>query len=213
VSAPTETLPQLAFAVEGAETLPFAAMPTIAFRLRVESDTTVRAIALNAQIRIVPSRRGYDEDDQRRLTELFGAPEQWGETLRGFLWTHASVQVPPFSERTTVALHVPCTYDLEVAAAKYLHALGDGEVPLELLFSGTIFYGDGFLRTAQIPWDREAEYRLPVHVWRETMETYFPNSAWLRLHRDVFDRLVAYKAARALPSWDAVASDLLEGRE
>ena len=192
----------------------FAAAPTVEFSLTVESDKPVRSLSLNAQIRIVPTRRGYDDGDEARLVELFGTPERWGETLRGFLWTNTTRVVPPFEGMARVTLPVSCTYDLEVAAAKYFHALGDGDVPLEFLFSGTVFYLDdeGRLRTAQVPWECEAQFRLPIRVWRLAMENHFPGSAWVRLRKDVFDRLVAHKAGRALPTWEATVEDLLDRR-
>jgi hypothetical protein len=210
-----ETLPRLDFAVEGAQAVRYAAAPTLAFDLRIESDQPVRSLSLNAQIRIAPARRSYDAADQRRLLELFGTPERWGETLRGFLWANATLVVQPFTDSTSARLTVPCTYDLEVAAAKYFHGLRDGDVPLELLFSGTVFYlGEtGLLRTVHIPWECEADFRLPVRVWQEAVENAFPGSAWLRLHRDVFDRLAAYKAHRTLPTWEAAVEELLEGRD
>ena len=209
------TLPSLAFAVDSAEAVRFAAAPTVLLTLRVVSDKPVRSLALNAQIRIAPGRRRYSERDEQRLVDLFGPPEQWGESLRTFLWAHASALVPPFEESTTVELTVPCTYDLEVATAKYFYALDDGDVPLELLFSGTIFFAavDGVLQAAQIPWDSEAAFRMPVRVWKQAIENHFPGSAWLRLRDDVFDRLVAYKARHALPTWEATVDELLEGRE
>jgi hypothetical protein len=212
VLAETESRPQLGFAVESAEAVRFAAAPTIAFALRIESDRPVRSLSLNAQLRIVPTRRGYDAGDEERLVELFGTPERWGDTLRGFLWTHATLVVPPFAGETVVPLHVACTYDLEVAATKYFRALGDGDVPLELLFSGTVFYlgDDALLRTAQIPWECEAAFRLPVATWKQAIDNHFPGAAWLRLRRDAYDRLVAYKAERTLPTWEAVVDDLLE---
>jgi hypothetical protein len=209
-----ETLPQLGFAVEGAEAVRYAAAPTLALALRVESDKPVRSLSLNVQIRIVPTRRSYDAADEDGLVELFGTPERWGETLRGFLWTNATLLVPPFTGSTVAQLTVSCTYDLEVAATKYFHALRDGDVPLELLFSGTVFYlGDGgHLRTAQIPWECEAQFRLPVRVWKEAIAHRFPGSAWLRLQQDVFDRLAAYKAHHTLPTWEATIDELLDGR-
>jgi hypothetical protein len=197
--------------VEAAEAVRYAASPTLAFGLAIASDRPVRSLALNTQIRIVPTRRGYEGSDQERLVELFGTPERWGDTLRSFLWTNASTVVPAFSETTRVELAVACTYDLEVAAAKYFHALRDGDVPLEFLFSGTVFYlGDGgLLRTVQVPWECEAEFRLPVAVWKEAIENNFPGSAWLRLRTDIFERLVAYKARNALPTWEATIEELL----
>jgi Family of unknown function (DUF6084) len=210
-----ETLPQLGFAVEDATAVRYAAAPTLALALRVESDKPVRSLSLNVQIRIVPTRRSYDAADEDGLVELFGTPERWGETLRGFLWTNTTLVVPPFDGSTRVNVAVSCTYDLEVAATKYFHALGDGEVPLEFLFSGTVFYlGDGgALRTAQVPWESEARFRLPVSTWKLAIENHFPGSAWLRVHKDVFDRLAAYKGRRTLPTWEATIEDLLERGE
>ena len=208
------TLPALEFEIESAEAVRFAAAPTVAFTLRIASDKPVRSLALNAQIRIAPARRRYSGRDEERLVELFGPPDRWGETLRTFRWAQTSVHVPPFDETTSVELAVPCTYDLEVATAKYFYALDEGDVPLEFLFSGTIFFiAEAMLRTAQIPWDREATYRMPVRAWKQAMDSHFPGSAWLRLRDDVFDRLVAYKSRHALPTWEAAVDDLLEGRE
>jgi Family of unknown function (DUF6084) len=220
VSAPriplpdTGLVPALRFDVEGAEAVRFAAAPTVAFALRIESDRRVRSLALSAQIRIQATRRSYDPGAQERLVELFGDPSRWGTTLRSLLWTHATLLVPPFEGATTVELPVSCTYDFEVAAAKYFHGLEDGEVPLEFLFSGTVFYAgdDGALRTAQISWESEARYGLPVEVWKQAVDHHFPGSAWLRVRRDAFDRLNAYKARRALPTWEAAIDELLEGR-
>ena len=212
--AAATTLPSLTFAIDSAEAVRFAAAPTVAFTLRITSDKPVRSLALNAQIRIAPARRRYSKRDQGRLVELFGPPERWGETLRTFRWAQATALVSPFDETTTVELTVPCTYDLEIATAKYFYALDDGDVPLEFLFSGTVFFLDGgALRTAQISWDSEATFRMPAHAWRDAMQQHFPGSAWLRLRDDVFDRLVAYKAGRALPTWEATIDELLEGRE
>jgi len=209
---PAEPLPRLGFAVESAEAVRYAAAPTIAFRLAVDADRPVRSLSLNAQIRIAPTRRDYDDGDRRRLVELFGTPERWGDTLRGFLWTNTTVVSPPFEQATYIELNVPATYDLEVAAAKYFTALDGGDVPLELLFSGSVFYVDdaGLLQTSRIPWEAEARFRLPLRVWKEAIDNHFPGAAWLRLHRDVYDRLLAYKAERTLPTWEAAIEELLD---
>jgi hypothetical protein len=208
-------MPELNFHVDGAEAVPFAAAPLLALKLRVEQaageNVPVHAVALRCQIRIEPGRRRYGTAEQDRLLDLFGEPARWGQTCRGMLWTHTSVIVPPFTDQTVVDLPVPCTFDFNVAATKYFYALEAGDVPLGLLFSGTIFYeGEGgALRVAQIPWDREAAYRLPVQVWKDMMERYYPNSAWLCLRRDVFERLYDYKRRRGLPTWEPVLESLL----
>jgi hypothetical protein len=64
-----------------------------------------------------------------------------------------------------------------------------------------------------MPWDREAEFRLPIAVWREVMDQHFPDSAWLRVRRDRFDALVAYKARAGHLTWDHAIDALLEGAE
>jgi hypothetical protein len=150
------------------------------------------------------ARRRYDVEEQDRLLDLFGEPEQWDRTLRSMLWTNTSIVVSAFTGETTVDLPVQCTFDFNVAATKYFAGLEEGEVPLLLLFNGTIFYmsQSGALQVTQIPWEKEAQYRLPVRVWREMMEMYYPNSAWLCLRRDVFDRLYRYKVSRGIPTFE-----------
>ena len=212
--APFASAPELDFSVEGVRPVRHAAAPTLGFDVRVaHSDGgAVRSVTLSAQIRIAATQRPYSASEQERLVELFGRPEQWARSVGSLLWTHATAQVPPFAGSTVVELPVPCTYDFEVTASRYMHSLEGGEIPLELLFSGTVFYADerGRLQVASIAWDREAEYRLPVAVWRELMDVYFPDSAWMRLRRQSFDRLYAYKARRALPSWEAAVDALLD---
>ena len=99
-----------------------------------------------------------------------------------------------------------------MAGTKYFDALEDGEIPLTFLFSGTIFYEDESekLQVVQISWSKEATYRLPVALWQEMIQRYFPNSAWIRLHKDVFDQLYQYKATHSLPTWDEVVVQLLQ---
>src|ERR671917_2590396 len=210
-------MPDLDFRVEDAEVLEFAAVPSLLFKLRIENleEEPVRSVALNTQIRIATTQRHYAATEQERLLEVFGEPHRWRNTLRSLLWTHTTLQVPPFSGSTVVDMPVPCTYDLEVAGAKYFYALEDGEVPLEFLFSGTVFYAGegGRLQVERISWEKEAEFRLPVRLWKEVMEHYFPNRAWIRLRRDAFDRLYDYKVRMGLPSWEAAVEALLRASE
>ncbi|HEY3594056.1 MAG TPA: DUF6084 family protein [Polyangiaceae bacterium] len=189
-----------------------AAVPTLTLPLRIEAvgGPVVESIALRCQIRIEPHRRRYSSAEEERLLELFGETPRWGDTLKPFLWTHASTIVPGFTGETTVDLPVACSYDLEVAAAKYFHALSDGEIPMLLLFSGTVFVrGASGLYVEPVPWDREASFRLPVRVWREVMDAYYPGSAWLRLSRENVDKLMKLKARRAIATWDDVIAMLL----
>jgi hypothetical protein len=207
------TPPDLSFRVEGAEAVPFAASPTLALALRIDAteDVAIHSVLLRCQINLEVTRRPYNGREQEKLFELFGRPQDWGRTLRSMLWTHASVSVPGFTGGRTVELPVACTYDFNVAAVKYFDALEDGEIPLCLLFNGTIFYAGGVaaLQVAQIPWEKEASYRLPVRVWRELMDRYHPNTAWLDLRKDVFDRLLEYKRQSGHVDWDRTIESLL----
>jgi hypothetical protein len=196
-------LVELGFTVEDAARVEYAAVPTLRFTVGVTSEVPVRSVLLDVQVQIAARRRGYDEAAHERLFELFGPVADWGTTLRTLLWTRATLVVPAFAGSTAVGLDVPCSYDLEVAASRYLDALSDGVVPLEFLFSGSVFYeDDGRLQTTRLSWNSEASYALPVRVWKETMERYFRGTAWVRLSKESFDRLSAYKSRHALASWD-----------
>jgi len=203
----------LTFSVLDARAEPYAAVPTLLLRMRVgETDgVRVQAIALRCQIRIEPQRRRYTPQEEARLYELFGPTPGWGDSLRPFLWTHVATTVSGFRGAIEFDLPVPCTYDFEVAGSKYLHSLGEGEVPLLLLFSGIVFTrGDTGFAAEPVSWDGEAVYRLPVATWRGLMDLYFPNGGWLRLNRDTIDALQRFKADRALPSWDHAFERLLK---
>jgi Family of unknown function (DUF6084) len=215
-SASAGAVPELGFTVLECEPLRHAAAPSLRFSLAIDAQgAAVRSVMLDVQVRIAATQRGYSEAEQAQLGDLFGEAHRWGDTLRNLLWTQATLVVPPFDGSTVVDLIVPCTYDFDVAAAKYLAGLHEGDIPLELLFSGTVFYvgAAGAIQINRISWNAEAAHRLPVRVWRETMDHYFPNAVWLRLHRDAFERLVAFRARNALTSWEAVVAALLEGRE
>jgi hypothetical protein len=212
-SPPAVPVPELAFAVLDAAPLKYAAAPTLAFTLRIDAAGAwpIRSVLLDTQLQIAARRRHYDETAHERLGDLFGPVKDWGANLRTLLWTRTTLAVPPFTGSTVVELPVPCSYDMEVAATRYLSALAGGEVPLEFLFSGTVFYtaAGGQLQAARISWEGDAEYRMPVRLWRDTMDHFFPGAAWLRLSRASFDRLAAYRARHALASWDDTVAALL----
>jgi hypothetical protein len=211
-------VPDLDFSVESAQALPFAVAPTIALKLRIiqKGPEPIRSIALGVQVRIAAAQRPYSSTEQDRLLEVFGEASRWAQTLKSLLWTLVHVQVPAFTGETVVDVAIPCTYDFEVVSARYFDALqaSGGDIPLELLFSGTVFYASSHgLQVEQISWAKEARFAMPVNVWQEVMALYFPNSAWLRIHKDTFDRLHAYRARHALPSWEAALENLLDARE
>jgi hypothetical protein len=211
-------MPDLSFAVESAESVPFAAAPTLSLKLKVinpQPDEIIHTVALRAQIQIEATRRRYSDAEKAKLLDLFGEPDRWSRTLRSMLWTHASVVIPGFAGSTIADLQIPCTFDFNVAATKYFHGVSDGDIPLDLLFSGTVFYAlpDGTLQVAPIPWNKEARFRLPVQIWRKMMDEYYPNSAWLAVHRDVFERLYEFKVRNGIPSWEEALDRLLSAVE
>ncbi len=200
-------MPDLRLSIEGAEVAQYAAAPLLVFKVRIAnepSEEIIHTVALRAQIQLEVTRRKYDANEQARLSDLFGEPDRWSQTLRNMLWTHASVVVPRFTGSVLADIPVPCTFDFNIAATKYFHGVTNGDLPLCFQFSGTVFYqGDGnTLQVAPISWDKEAKYRLPVKVWKELMDVYYPNSAWLSLRRDTFERLYQYKVREGIPTWE-----------
>jgi hypothetical protein len=85
-----------------------------------------------------------------------------------------------------VDLPVPCSYDFSVAATKYFAGLEE---------------------------DTEASFRLPAHTWRELMDVFYPNSAWLCLRQDVFEALERYRSGQGLPTTEQALERLLAGEE
>ena len=202
----------LIFGCTGSKAERYAATPTLTFQVTIteRSGVRVHAIALRCQIRIEPHRRRYSPDEARRLHDLFGDTSRWAETVKPIQLATVSVMVPGFTSVTETELQVPCTYDLEVASARYLQALDDGTIPLLLLFSGTVFTAEGdSMRVELIPWSSEASYRMPATVWQDVVNEHFPGSAWLRCSTETLDALSVFKTAHALPTWDATLAHLL----
>jgi hypothetical protein len=200
-------MPDLQLTIEGAEVAQFAAAPLLMFKVRIvnlANEETVHTITMRAQIQIEVTRRKYDFDEQSHLRDLFGEPDRWGQTLRNMLWTHASVVVPRFAGSVVAEIPVPCSFDFNVAATKYFHGVTSGDLPLCFQFSGNVFYQgeEGALQVAPISWDKEAKYRLPVKVWKDLMDQYYPNSAWLALRKDTFGKLYQYKVREGIPTWE-----------
>jgi Family of unknown function (DUF6084) len=206
-------MPDLDFVVKSAAPVPYAAVPLLSFRIAVTNslpDETIYSVALRAQIQLAVTRRSYSPSDQEGLLDLFGEPSRWGQTLRNMLWINATTTIGAFTGSTSVELQVPCTFDFNVAATKYFHGLEDGDIPLEFLFSGSVFYErNGAPQVAPISWSKEARFRLPVETWRAMMDTYYPNSAWLCLRRDVFERLYRYKVQHGIPTWEAALERIM----
>ena len=211
-------MPDLGFRIERVEVAKFSASPQIALKLRLTNANpaeTIHSVALRCQIQIEVTRRRYTAEDQEKLRDLFGEPDRWSQTLRNLLWTNVNLNVPPFQGSTVVDLPVPCTFDFNVGATKYFHGLGDGDVPLCVMFSGTVFYAQAgdHLQVSPISWEKEARFSMPVRVWREMMDSYYPNTAWLCLRRDLFERLYEYKVRHGIPSWEEALANLLRAEE
>ena len=201
------------FACTGARPEPFAAGPTLLFDLRVADDTgrRVHSIALRTQIRIEPRLRTYASEEQARLVDLFGEPARWGETLNPLQLTTVGSTLAGFTGETTAVITVPLTYDLDIAATKFCHGLADGEIPLLLLFAGTVYYqGDTGVQVGPVPWSEEAAFRLPVATWRAAMDDHYPGSTFIRLSRETVDALSAYRSKHVITTWDETLERLLK---
>ena len=207
-------MPELSFDVLAARPDVYGTDPTILFTLRIAetSGDPIHTMVVRVQIQIDAQLRRYDDATRARLSDMFGERERWGETLRPFNWTHAATMLPGFRGSMETELAVPCTYDFDIAAAKYLHGLRDGDVPLSFLFSGTVISrGATGYAVTQIPWHKECTFRLPVATWRQTVDLYWPGGGWLRVRTDTLDALQAYKARMGFTDWDATLGALLEG--
>jgi hypothetical protein len=211
--APGPVAPEPEFEVLGARPVRYAAAPMLTFDLQVSepSGRQVYMIALTIQVMIEPARRSYDADSRERLVGLFGPPERWSVTTRSLVWAQLDVVVPAFTGSTTVAVPIACNYDMEVASSKYLHSLSDGQAPLALHFNGVVYYpsDDGGLQMVLIPWSRSLTFRMPVSAWTETIEHYYPNTAWVAVRSETLDALERARVERAHPTFDATVADLL----
>jgi len=205
-------MPDLAIDCIDARADPWAVGPTLNFRLRISAsdEQPIHAIALRSQIRIEPHKRRYDDAEAAKLNDVFGERARWSDTVKPMQFAQVSVMVPTFRSCVEVDVPVPCTYDMEIATTRYFHAMSGGDVPLILLFSGTMFLrGDQGFSVSPVPWHKEADYRLPVAEWRAMMDRFFPGSGWLRLSTQTLDELAAFKNARALPTWEQAVTELL----
>ena len=136
--------PALRFAVEGAE-----ALRPPRCRRSASRCASTRAARRSARSCSRPRCASRPRSAATTRPSRSGSPScsapaaRWGETLRSLLWTNVTLVVPRVRRRTTVALshavHLRLRGDRGASTSP---ALRDGEVPLELLFSGTVFYAD-----------------------------------------------------------------------
>lgn len=207
-------MPDLSFQIEGAEPVSYSASPLLNIKVRVktaEPGPPIHNVLLQCQIQIEPARREYRPAEQQQLHDLFGEPARWSQTLHPLLWANVGVVVPGFQDETTVNIPVPCTFDFNVASTKYFYGLENGDVPLTMFFSGTVFHAsdEGALQISKILWEREARYRFPISIWKQLMDDHYQNTAWLCLRKDVFDKLYRYKVHCGTPTWDQTIENIL----
>lgn len=194
----------------------WALSPTLqaTLSMRAEPSETIHALLLQCQVRVEPGRRSYDDNEAALLLDLFGERTRWADTVKPFRLASVPIAVAAFTGETETTLTVPLSFDLEVAAGKYFAALGNGEVPLLLLFSGTAFtVTDGRFRAEPVPWTLEAQWRLPVSVWRDVMDLHFPDQGWVRVDRRTLQALTRFRSLRACTSWDETIAELIAAAE
>jgi hypothetical protein len=205
--------PGLELTIGGVHAVPHAAAPTLRFTLEVEdaSEREIFMAGLSVQIQIEPAKRSYDAEEREKLTELFGDPHRWSTTAQRMHWTSESVLLPSFTGSTTAQIEVLCNYDVELAAAKYFHSVDDGEIPLAFHFNGSVYYSSdgGRLQVVQVPWDTTADFKMPVSVWREMIDSYYPYRGWVPVHLDTLDAIQRLKARLGAPTFDAAVTELL----
>jgi Family of unknown function (DUF6084) len=208
-------MPNLKFEIISCGVKQFAVVPTLVFDLQITNNVDneeVYAAALKCQVMIEAVKRTYNESSKDRLHELFGEPFRWDETLRSFFWTIVNIPVPRFTGTTVVEVAIPCSEDQALAAGKYFYAVSEGTVPLAFLFSGTLFYKDpdDNLQVTLVPWEKEAFCKMPANLWQEMMDTHFPGSRWIRLRKDIYDRLVRHKSQSAFPTLETCLESILD---
>lgn len=200
--------------VRGVSAVPYAAAPTLRFTLALTEprEREVLAGTLSVQIHVEPAKRTYDDATRERLVELFGTPERWAATTQSFQWARVDTLVRGFRGTTEVDLELPCTYDLEVAASKYLYSLPDGVAPLSFLATGMLLFRGAHdrLQVQQVPWSCTARFAMPVAAWKDAMAACYPGGGWIRLQTATLDALAARKAAGGHHSFDDCVRALLD---
>ena len=163
---------------------------------------------LSVQIQIEPAKRRYDAVDG----EAHGAlrdPHRWTVTAQRMLWTIEACCPVLHGVDSEAEIPVLCNYDVELAATKYFHSVTDGEIPLAFHFNGSVYYSgdEGRLQVVQVPWDTVADFTMPIAIWREMIDSYYPYRGWVPVHRDTLDALQRLKARRGAPTLDAAITE------
>ncbi len=203
----------LEFEVVGVGPERYCAAPTVTFKVRIteNSGDNIYAVALRTQIMIEPQRRRYTPEEEQRLLAQFGERDRWGQTLKPFYWATVGSMVTAFTESVEIDIQVPLTYDWELASTKFLHAVETGDVPVNLLFNGTIISkGESGFSIEPVPWNKESRFGVPAGLWRAVMDIYFPGTGWIRTDRSTIDKLERFRSIRGLTSWERTFDVLVE---
>src|SRR4051812_46454273 len=101
-------MPDLDFKIVSVKAAARAMTPLLQFELQITTaqPAQIQALLLNAQIQIQPPQRSYSQPEREKLVELFGAPEQWGQTLRNRVWCHVNATTGAFQGETVAILTV-----------------------------------------------------------------------------------------------------------
>ena len=190
-----------------------AALPALEFDVHVTEPTgrQVYVIALSAQIMIEPARRQYTRCGARAARRAVRPA--------GALGDHDAQPGLAPRRRARAQLHrrdhlhgpVPCTFDLEIAAAKYFNAVEDGLVPLAFNFNGI----DPLPRRRRAAADVAGPVELlgGVPLRRRGLAPgdgrLLPERALGALHAETLHALLAEKARRGAPTMDAAIAGLL----
>jgi len=208
-------MPKLDFEIISAEVRPEAAHPTLVFKILITNATEneeIYAAALRCQVMIEAVHRQYDEASHERLLEAFGERHRMDGAAGARPWAFITLSIPRFTGQTLVEVPISCSDDQAMAAGKYLYTLRKGTVPFSFLFSGTVFYqaASNGVHVMQVPWNVEADFQMPVALWQQMMDSYFPNSRWLRMRKDFFDKLYRYNALNAFPTLENCLETIVE---
>lgn len=208
-------MPDLDFEIISADVKPQAAVPTIVFNLQITNDIEdeeIYAVGLKSQIRIEAVHRKYDEEAKSLLREVFGKPERWDENLKSLYWKQVTIPVPRFTGQTQVEIPLECSEDLSTSVGKYFYAIEEGEVPLTFIFKGSVFYkgSEDTIQVTPVPWEKEASYNMSISVWNNLREAYFPDSKYLRVSHELFDKLYTYKTKSIHPTLNKCLGSLVD---
>ena len=124
--------------------------------------------------------------------------------------------MPSFTGSTLVDLPVPCTFDFNVAATKYFDGLTDGEVPVCLQFSGTVFYAspEGGLQVAPISWDKEARFKVPVKsLARHDGVVLSQQRVAVPAQRCSSTACISTRLVHGIPTWEEVLESIIPVEE